>query len=53
MIHTGPRRDGDLAKVFANTKKAKEELGWEAQYSIEDMCNSLVHYQEVQAKKQA
>lgn len=33
-----PRRAGDVATVYADTKKAKEELGFEAHYGIEDMC---------------
>ncbi len=33
-----PRRAGDLASYYANPKKAKEELGWEAQYDLERMC---------------
>ncbi len=33
-----PRRPGDIAECYANPAKAKELLGWEAQYGIEDMC---------------
>lgn len=33
-----PRRAGDIATCYANPKKAKEELGWEAQYDLERMC---------------
>lgn len=33
-----PRRPGDIATCYADTKKAKEELGWEATKNIEDMC---------------
>ncbi len=33
-----PRRAGDIAENYANPKKAKEELGWVAQYNIDDMC---------------
>lgn len=32
------RRAGDIATCYANPKKAKEELGWEAQYDLERMC---------------
>lgn len=32
------RRAGDIAECYANPKKAKEELGWEAKYDIERMC---------------
>lgn len=33
-----PRRAGDVATVYADTKKAENELGFKAQYNIEDMC---------------
>ena len=32
------RRDGDIAECWADPGKAKEELGWQAGYGIEDMC---------------
>jgi len=33
-----PRRPGDIATCYADATKAKEELGWEAEYDIERMC---------------
>ena len=33
-----PRRPGDIAKCYRAPEKAKKELGWEAEYGIEDMC---------------
>ncbi|CAL5063248.1 unnamed protein product [Urochloa decumbens] len=33
-----PRRPGDATEVYASTDKAERELGWRAQYGIEDMC---------------
>ena len=33
-----PRRAGDIATCYADASKAKEELGWEAQYGILEMC---------------
>ena len=33
-----PRRAGDIAENYADPTKAREELGWQAQYTIEDMC---------------
>ena len=33
-----PRRAGDIATCYANPAKAKEELGWEAQFDLERMC---------------
>lgn len=32
------RRPGDIATCFADTQKAKDELGFEAKYTIDDMC---------------
>lgn len=32
------RRPGDIATCYSNAALAKEELGWEAQYGIEEMC---------------
>ncbi len=33
-----PRRPGDIATCYSDATLAKEELGWEAQYGIEEMC---------------
>lgn len=33
-----PRRPGDIAECWCDPSKAKRELGWEAQYDIEEMC---------------
>lgn len=33
-----PRRAGDVACCYADATKAKEVLGWQAQYDIDDMC---------------
>ncbi len=33
-----PRRPGDIAACYANPTKAKTELGWEAKFGIEEMC---------------
>ena len=32
------RRPGDIAICYADPKKAKEELGWEAKYDLRRMC---------------
>ena len=32
------RRLGDIATCYCNPAKAKEELGWEAKFGIEEMC---------------
>ena len=41
----GPRRPGDLPVVYANTKKAEEELGFKTQFDIEKMCLDSWHWQ--------
>ena len=33
-----PRRAGDIATCYADSSRAKNELGWEAKYTLEDMC---------------
>ena len=33
-----PRRPGDVAACWADPARAREELGWEARYGIEEMC---------------
>ena len=33
-----PRRAGDVAECYSDPTKAKELLGWEARYGLEDMC---------------
>ncbi len=40
-----PRRPGDIAKCYADPAKAREELGWEARYGIEEMCASSYKWQ--------
>ena len=39
-----PRREGDIATCYANPKKAKEELGWTAEKTLEDMCKDSWNY---------
>lgn len=33
-----PRRDGDIAEIYADPKRAHETLGWRAEKTLEDMC---------------
>ncbi len=40
-----PRRPGDIAECYADPTKAREELGWEAKYGIEEMCASSWKWQ--------
>ena len=39
-----PRRAGDIATCYADPKKAKEELGWEATKTLDDMCRDSWNY---------
>lgn len=34
----GPRRSGDIAFCYADPRKSKKLLGWEARYGLEEMC---------------
>ena len=40
-----PRRPGDIATCYCNPAKARTELGWEAQYGIEEMCRDSWNFQ--------
>ena len=40
-----PRRPGDPDEVYANAQKAKEVLGWEAKFGIEEMCEDTWRWQ--------
>jgi len=33
-----PRRHGDVAAMWADPGKARRELGWQAERTLEDMC---------------
>ena len=40
-----PRRPGDIATCYCNPAKAEAELGWKAQYGIEEMCRDSWNWQ--------
>ena len=40
-----PRRPGDIAANYADPSKAEKELGWKAQFGIEDMCRDSWNWQ--------
>ncbi len=40
-----PRRSGDVAVCYSDPSKAKKELGWEAEYGIEQMCRDSWNWQ--------
>lgn len=39
-----PRREGDIAECYSDPTKAKEELGWQAEKTIEDMCRDAYNF---------
>ena len=39
------RRPGDAAVSYADPARAREELGWEARYTLEDMCRDAWNWQ--------
>ncbi|WP_425357350.1 UDP-glucose 4-epimerase GalE [Marinomonas posidonica] len=39
------RRAGDIAEFYANADKAKAELGWEVELTLEDMCRDAWRWQ--------
>lgn len=40
-----PRRPGDVAENYADCSKARELMGWEAQFDIDDMCRDAWNWQ--------
>lgn len=38
------RRPGDIARCYADSSKAKDELGFEATHTIEDMCRDAYNF---------
>ena len=41
-----PRRNGDIAVCYCSPEKAKQELGWTAEYNLEDMCRDAWNWQQ-------
>ena len=39
-----PRRPGDVASLYADCTKAKDELGWEAKLGLDDMCKDSFNF---------
>ena len=39
------RRPGDIAECYADTTKARRELGWAAQFDLNDMCRDAWRWQ--------
>ena len=40
-----PRRAGDIAESYASCDKAREELGWVAEYDLDRMCQDSWRWQ--------
>ena len=40
-----PRRAGDIAACYASAEKAEKEIGWRAEYGLEEMCNDQWNWQ--------
>ena len=40
-----PRRAGDIATCYSDPSKAERELGWKAQYGLEEMCRDAWNWQ--------
>lgn len=40
-----PRRAGDIAACYADSSLAKRELGWEAEYDLNEMCEDTWRWQ--------
>ena len=40
-----PRRAGDIATCYCNPEKAARELGWKAQFNLDDMCRDAWNWQ--------
>jgi len=41
----GPRRDGDVAEVLGDPSRANKELGWKAEYGLDEMVASAWNWQ--------
>lgn len=47
----GPRRDGDVIQVYADTSYANKELGWKAEKSLADMVRTAWNWELAMAGK--
>ena len=41
----GPRREGDIAVCYADTRKAEREIGWKATFDLFSMCADALKWQ--------
>jgi UDP-glucose 4-epimerase len=42
----GPRRSGDVIAIYANNDKAKDFLGWDANFSLDDMMQTAWQWEQ-------
>ncbi|MEI9945695.1 MAG: UDP-glucose 4-epimerase GalE [Chitinophagaceae bacterium] len=42
----GPRRSGDVVAIYANNDLAKEQLGWEPKYSLDEMMHTAWEWEQ-------
>ena len=47
----GPRREGDIARVYADVKKAESVLGWKTEKTIEDMCRDSWRWEQKERQR--
>lgn len=47
----GPRRDGDVAQTGADIRRAKEFLGWEPQFSLQDILTHAYAWEKKNTKR--
>lgn len=45
------RRPGDIAFCYADAMKAKQELGWYAKRTLEDMCRDAWHFEKARQEQ--
>jgi UDP-glucose 4-epimerase len=43
--HFAERRPGDVGQIYADTSLANEQLGWKAQYGLDDMTSSAWNWE--------
>ena len=44
-IYGADLRNGDIAANWCDATKAREEMGWTAEYDIDDMCRDSWNWQ--------
>jgi UDP-glucose 4-epimerase len=47
----GPRRQGDIMAVYADNTKARNKLGWEIQYDLDQMMLTAWNWEKAMAEK--